>query len=94
MSDTFSSLYDDFKVYLDGNDEEGARRFLIDNFAKFPEEVQEKLTFAFFEEALKGKVGVAKMREAGIDAIDQIDKAKGILEDKAKIESLRSDLNK
>lgn len=98
MDDTFEDLYNKFLAYVDKNDEEGARKFLIDNLQKFPEEVQDKLTFAFFEEALmdetKGIKDIAEMQKQGLEAISQIDKAKKILEDKRKIETLRSDLTK
>lgn len=97
MNDTFLDLYNEFLVYVNKNDEEGARKFLTDNFTKFPEEVQEELTFAFFEEALfdetKGIPEIAELQKQGLDAMSKIDKAKKILEDKAKIESLRSKLN-
>jgi len=98
MSDTFSDLYNKFLVYVNKNDEQGARAFLIDNLQKFPEEIQDKLTFAFFEEALmdetKGIKDTAEMQKQGLDAMSQIDKAKKILEDKIKIENLRSNLTK
>src|SRR3989344_7479967 len=96
MDDTFSDLYNEFLVYVDKGDEAGARKFLIDNLQKFPEDMQEKLTFAFFEEALmkdtKGVKEVAEMQKQGLDALSQIDKAKKILEDKMKIKDLRSKL--
>jgi len=98
MNDTFSDLYNEFSVYIDKNDEQGARKFLIDNLPKFPEEVQDKLTFAFFEEALmdktKGIKDIAEMQKDGLEAINQIDKAKKILEEKKKIEDFRSNLTK
>ena len=98
MNDTFEDLYNEFLVYVDKNDEEGARKFLMDNLQKFPEELQDKLTFAFFEEAMldktKGIKAVAEMQKEGLDAMSQIDKAKKILEDKKKIEDLRSNLTK
>ena len=49
MSDTFTDLYNEFLVYVNKNDEQGARKFLIDNLQKFPEEVRDKLTFAFLK---------------------------------------------
>jgi hypothetical protein len=98
MSDTFSDLYNEFLVYADKNDEEGARNFLIENLQKFPEEVQDKLTFAFFEDALKsegeGIKKIAELQTQGLEAISQIEKAKKILEEEAKIEDLRSGLMK
>jgi len=96
MNDTFLDLYNEFLVYVNNDDEAGARKFLIDNLQKFPEEVQDKLTFAFFEEALmndtKGIKEVANMQKEGLEAMSQIDKAKKILEDKIKIKDLRSKL--
>lgn len=98
MSDTFLDLYNKFLAYIEKDDEQGARTFLIDNLQKFPEEVQDKLTFAFFEEALmdttKGIKDIAEMQKQGIDAMSQIDKAKKILEENAKVEELRGKLSK
>ncbi len=98
MNDTFLDLYNEFLGYVNKDDEEGARKFLIDNLQKFPEEVQDKLTFAFFEEALmdttKGIKDIGEMQKQGIDAMSQIEKAKKILEEKLKIEDLRANLTK
>ena len=98
MSDTFLDLYDEFMVYVNKNDEQVALNFLIDNLQKFPEETQDKLTFAFFEEALMNTTNKIKaideMQKQGLEAMSQIDKAKKILEDKKKEEELRSNLTK
>jgi len=98
MNDIFEDLYKEFMVFVEKNDEEGARKFLIDNLQKFPEDVQDKLTFAFFEEALmkeaEGKKEIAEMQKQGLEAISQIEKAKKILKDKEKEEDLRSNLTK
>ena len=98
MDNTFTNLYNEFLTYVDKNDEQGARNFLIDNLQKFPEDIQDKLTFAFFEEVITDEAkeikNLAEMQKQGLDAMSQIDKAKKILEDKKKIESLRSDLTK
>ena len=98
MDDTFSKLYDEFMVYVDKNDETGAQKFLIDNFKKFPQGVQDELTFVFFEKAIKeetkGMKEVSELQKQGLDAISEIDKAKKILEDKIKIRDLRAKLTK
>ncbi len=98
MNDTFSDLYNEFMAYVEKGDEQGARSFLIDNLQKFPEEIQDKLTFAFFEEALldetKGIKDVAEIQKQGLEALSQIEKARKILEDKKKIEDLRNSLTK
>ncbi len=96
MNDTFIALYKEFMVYADKGDEAGARKFLVDNLKKFPEEVQEKITFAFFEEALmdktKGMKEVAEMQKEGLEAMSQIGKAKKVLEDQIKIKDLQAKL--
>src|SRR3989338_6013653 len=98
LKETFSELYNEFLTFVEKNDEEGARIFLINNLQKFPKEMQDKLTFAFFEEALmdetKGVKDIAEIQKQGLDAISQIDKAKKILAEKIKIEDLRSSLTK
>lgn len=93
MSDIFIDLYNEFLVYVNKGDEAGARKFLLDNFKKFPEEVQDKLTFAFFEEALidkaKGIKDTAEIQKQGLEAMSQIEKAKKVLEDQIKIKDLK-----
>src|SRR3989338_9108143 len=93
---TFLDLYNEFLAYADKGDEACARKFLLDNLQKFPDDVQGKLTFAFFEEALnnatEGMDDVAGMQKEGIDALNQIAKAKKVLEDKIKEKDLRSKL--
>ena len=96
MDNTFLDLYNEFIVYVNKGDEAGARKFLVDNLLKFPEDIQEKLTFAFFEEALtdevKGTEEIAEMQKGGLEALNQIAKARKVLEDKVKEEELRSKL--
>lgn len=96
MDNTFLELYKEFLAYADKGDEAGARKFLVDNLAKFPQEVQDKLIFAFFEEALtdktRGMQEIVEMQKQGLAAMSQIDKAKKILEDKIKEKDLRDKL--
>ncbi len=98
MSDTFLDLYNEFLTYADKGDEAGARKFLVDNLQKFPEDVRDKLTFAFFEEALtnstEGIEEIAEMQKEGVDALNQIAKAKKVLEDQIKIKDLKAKLSK
>jgi len=96
MSDTFTDLYNEFIALVNKGDEAGARKFLVDNLKKFPEEAQDKITFAFFEEALmketEGMQEIADMQKQGLDAMSQIDKAKKILEDQIKEKDLKDKL--
>ncbi len=97
MDDTFSNLYKEFLAYADKGDEAGARKFLIDNMKSFPEEVQGKLLLASFEEAVmkeaEGMQEIAEVQKEGLNAMSQINKAKKVLADQAKIKSLKDKLN-
>lgn len=96
MNDTFEKLYSEFLTYVDNDDEAGARKFLVDNLQKFPKDVQDKITFAFFEEALveetAGVKEIAEMQKQGLEAMSELDKAKKVLGDKIKEEEIRSKL--
>jgi hypothetical protein len=98
MSDTFLNLYDEFLALVDKGDESAAKKFLMDNFQKFPKDVQDSLTFVFFEEALasstKGVEEIAEMQKEGMEALSQIGKARKALEDQLKIEGLKDKLTK
>jgi len=98
MNDTFTDLYNEFMVFVERGDEAGARKFLIDNLTKFPKDVQDKLTFAFFEEALtdeaKSITDIAELQKQGLEAMSQIDKAKKVIEDQVKIKDLKAKLSK
>lgn len=97
MDNTFLDLYNEFLTYVNKDDEAGARKFLTDNFKKFPQEVQDKLTFAFFEEALtnetEGMEEISELQKEGLEALSQIDKVKKIIADKLKIKDLKSKLS-
>lgn len=98
MNNTFSELYNEFMVYAEKGDEAGAKQFLLDNFNKFPEELQDKLTFVFFEEALASEAekvrGVAEIQKEGLEAMSQLEKMKKSLEEQIKVLDIKEDLDK
>lgn len=83
--------------YVEKGDEQGARDFLVENIAKFPDDIRDKLVFIFFEEALMQDVNAVKQlaeaEQESVKAVNQIEKAQKILEEKLKIEKLKSDLD-
>ena len=76
MTDTFATLSEEFLHLADMGDEAAARKFLTDHIMEFPEEVREKIVFAFFEEALAEKAtaerAVAAVQQEGIAALRSI----------------------
>jgi hypothetical protein len=94
MNTNFLNLYNEFLELLNKGDEAAARKFVTDNIKNFPEEVQDKIIFAFFEDAVNkeaaGIQGVAEIQKEGMEAMSQIEKAKKILEDQVKAEELKA----
>ncbi len=76
--------------------EEAARKFLAEHLSEFPEDIQGKVTLAFFEEALQNSLGekkqVVKVVEEALNTIEKIQKDKNALQDKLKILKIKESL--
>ncbi|MEI7709239.1 MAG: hypothetical protein WCI76_00825 [bacterium] len=94
MNNTFLDLYNEFLDCVSKGDEALARKFLVDNIKRFPQEAQDSIIFAFFEEALdketKDMGAITKIQKEGLDALAQIDKVQKILEDQIKVKDLKA----
>lgn len=90
------SLYNKLTELVDAGDEGVVRAFLIEHLKEFPEDVQKKIAFEFFEDALDKKIEsseqVAQIQKQGLDSINEIEKAENTLKDKQKLSNLRSSL--
>jgi hypothetical protein len=89
-------LMKEFSEVVARGNEEDARKFLVDNLKKFPEDVQEKIVGAFFEEALSKKAEglhtVADFQKEGLDAINDLEQGKRQLQDKQKLLDLKESI--
>lgn len=93
---TNNDIFAEFQSVLDKGNEAEARQFLADNLLRFPEDVQEKITFAFFEEALSNQVtemeGVKKVEKEASELFTSITKEKKELENEIKVQDIKKDL--
>jgi hypothetical protein len=93
MANDFSLLYAQFREILDTGTEEQAQKFLTDHMGEFPEDMQQTITLALFEnglnEAAESQVAVDNFKQEGIEIIDELEKGKRILDDKLKILDLQ-----
>lgn len=93
---TFEELYTELMNLIEAGDEAVAREFLTAHLTEFPEEVQNKIAFAFFEESVLNQVeeesAIREFQEEGIETMSQLKKLKKGLEDDQKIQDLRKDL--
>ena len=92
----FTDIYEEFRAVLAKGDEQAARQFLTDNFLKFPEDVREEITMAFFEEAVTDKAAkiteIAALQKEGTQAFAELSKEKKVLEDTVAVQNIKKDL--
>jgi hypothetical protein len=85
-----------FMKIVDAGDEAKAREFLVENLAQFPEDTQEVIIMAFFEEALakkdKDEQLVADFKKQGLQAVNAIDRAKIELEKRLKLAEIKENI--
>jgi len=93
---TFEELYAELMDLIEAGDEAKAREFLTDHLTEFPEEVQNKIAFAFFEEAVvnqaEEETAIRDFQKEGIETMTQLEKLKKGLENDQKVQDLRKDL--
>jgi hypothetical protein len=85
-----------FMKIVESGDEAKAREFLVENLSQFPEDTQEVITMAFFEEALAKKDEsdqlVADLKTQGLEAVNVIDRAKEELEKHVKLAEIKESI--
>ncbi len=97
-TNTFAGLYEEFISLAEKGNEEKAKEFIFAHFKEFPESLQDELTFIFFEKAILEEAEkvrtIAGVQKEGLEAISQIERAKKALEDEAKIQNIKTNLEK
>ena len=95
-TDTVLELYTRFLSVAKTGGEEAARKFLVDNFKSFPDDMQRDLTLAFMEEAINQTLTEEKtitdLQTRTLGQMDRALKVKRILDDKLRLQALQSDL--
>ena len=86
-------LYKEFLAIIDSGDEQKARDFLVTHLKEFPQETQDTIVMAFFEEALtqsaEDSAAISKFQKEGLEMVDVMEKMKMKLEDKGKMIELK-----
>jgi hypothetical protein len=97
MKTTNTYLYDSLAQYIMTGDEAMAKKFIIENFDNFPEEVKESAIMIFFEEGIDAEImeeqAIYEFQKKALDALSELEKSKKLLMDKSKIEELRSKIH-
>ena len=93
MPNDFSALYAQFMEIMNKGTEEEARTFLMEHMNELPEDVRQGVILTFFEEGLKeaaaNNAAVEEFQKEGIEAVQELETGKRILDDKLKVLELQ-----
>lgn len=83
---TLQQIREEISRLIDIGDEKALERFAIERFSEFPEDIQKKVFFAVYTDALRkraGKIEIEKLQTAGLDAMDKIEAFKASVSETA-----------
>lgn len=93
---TPNNLYTEFFEVADRGDEQEAKDFLLRNLKRFPQDVQDAIITAFFEDALKKSADdsrvVAEFQKDGLQAAGDLERLKDELRKKAKLLEIKESI--
>lgn len=93
---TFEEAYEKLIEVVNVGDEEKAKDYLTEHLNEFPEEIQNKIIFSFFEEAVASQAeeeeALNKFKKEGLESLNTLQKLKKGLEEDQKIQNLRKGL--
>lgn len=91
-----TELYNRLQQVLEQGDDQAARKFVSDHINEFPEDVQQQIALALFEEALDQQAVARATRDSvqkqGLEAAAMLDSDLRNLEDQLKVNELKANL--
>jgi len=94
----FSLLYNQIREIAKNKTEEELKKFLVEHIKEFPENLQKKLVFLFFEEALSQTASdadqvVYEIKKEGLKIANELKQQHNELEDKSKAKKIKESLD-
>jgi hypothetical protein len=90
------NFYEELGKIMEKGDEQAARDFIVNNLDKFPQDAQDAIVTALFEETLVAKteseVAVADFQKQALAVSKAIEGAREALERQGKLADIKSDL--
>lgn len=90
------ALYQKFLEVAASRDEAAMEAFLRDHINEFPEDLQEKILFEYFQQALADQDAQTRamlhIKEEGLAALDQSERVTKAYRDAQRLDSVRKDL--
>lgn len=91
-----SDLYKTLTELIEAGDEQVVRDYILDHLKEFPEDVQKKIIFEFFDDAVDKSIEAntqkSQLQKEGLSAIAEIEKVEKTVKDNQKMSNLRSSL--
>jgi hypothetical protein len=95
-NETFQKLHDGFMKVAATGDEAAAKAYLLEHVSEFPADVQKKIVFAFFSDAVQKESDAITDRAAvqteAMTVMGDIEKAEKMLDEKKKVADARAGL--
>ena len=92
-----NTTYDQFIDILSSGDEEAMIAFLETHMKELPEDLQEKITFALFEDAVVTQAEedglLVEAQKKGLDILKKLEQAKKTFEDDRAVQEIKEKLS-
>lgn len=96
MSHSLIDLYNEMNALIQAGDEAKVRAFIKEHLQEFPPEAQEKLTFAFFEEAVREEAirndAIRPAQTEALKTLEGLIAARQTLQDGVQLAGVKADL--
>ena len=91
-------LYEKLLAVVASGDEAAADAFLAEHLTEFPEDLQQKIMFAYFKESVEQEAGqletIADAKKEGLELLKELEHIKKGYEEARKIQELKDSLTK
>jgi hypothetical protein len=81
MSMGIDQLKQEIMRLIEGGDEQALRAFILEHYGELPEEIQAKVLFAFYTEAVERQAGEAEVKNLQTQALDALEKLEQMKKD-------------
>lgn len=98
INQNFKELYDKFREVMINGDEQEARNFLVSHLKEFPQEIQDEIVLAFFQEGLEKAAEEAQLlRDFQVQALEEvkeIEQIRGEVKDKLDLLKIKEEISR
>lgn len=87
---TQQELQEAFVAFIEKEDEEGARAFLIEHINDFPEEIRKEIAFSFFVDAVQKDAKIEGVKRDALAVLKDLEETESVLLDAQKASDIKN----